>query len=87
VEFFNVGLQFIDELLLIYFGGTDVPVTGQVLDLPKIMHLHPMGDHRCPYLIEIFYRMIDLSQVLQDDPRDPVNVKRCAVNVPVKRYI
>ena len=82
MELFHISLQLIDQLLLIGFGGTDMPVTGHVLGLPKIMHLHPMGDYRCPYLIEIFYRMIDPPQVLQDDPGDPVKVKRawCWIN-------
>jgi len=31
VELFHIGLQLIDEVLLISFRGTDMPVTGQVL--------------------------------------------------------
>ena len=31
MELFHIGLQLIDEVLLISFRGTDMPVTGQVL--------------------------------------------------------
>jgi hypothetical protein len=66
MELFHIGLQFIEQLLLVLLGRADVPVTGQVLCLPQVVYLHPMGNDRCPDLIEVFYRMIDLPQVLQD---------------------
>ena len=74
MELFHISLQLIDQLLLIGFGGTDMPVTGQVLGLPKIMHLHPMGDHRCPYLIQVLDRVVDPAHVLQDDLGDAVKM-------------
>ena len=66
MELFHIGLQLIEQLLLILLRRADVPVTGQVLGLPQVIQLYPMGDHRCPYLIQVLDRVVDPPHVLQD---------------------
>ncbi len=74
MELFHIGLQLVQQLLLVGLRRADVTVTGHVLCLPQVVPLHPMGDHRRPQLIQVLDRVVDPAHVLQDDLGDAVKM-------------
>ena len=74
MELLHIVLQLIEYLLLVIFRGTHKTVAGHVLRLAQVVDLYPMGNDRCPDLIEVFDGGVYFPQVYQHHARHAVKM-------------